>query len=151
MNYSFVLADKQALFFPRNLGNAETVSVKPLWDWALCASKPPMLGMKGHNMTMSPFSLTSALPCSQKSHHLPYKPPSTLKPSFLKYVHMTIQVQKCLISILYPQYPDRDQVLFLNDDNDDGVDCMGSSCWESCYCKAEKFTITNPTLSASTH
>lgn len=69
-------------------------------------------------------------------------------------MHITIRVQKCLVSILSAQYPHRDQVFFLNDDDDydgDGDDDMGSSCWESCYCKAEKFTITNPTLSASTH
>lgn len=67
-------------------------------------------------------------------------------------MHIKIQVQKCLIAILYPQYSHRDQMFFLNDDDDDdGDDCKGSSCWESCFCKAEKFTITNPTLSASTY
>lgn len=45
-------------------------------------------------------------------------------------------------------------MFFLNEDADydnDSDDCTGSSCCKSCYCKAEKFTITNPTLSASTH
>lgn len=66
MRYSFVLADKQVLFPPSKLGNAKAGSVKPLWDWALCTWRLTMLDMKRHNMTMSPFLLTSALPCSRR-------------------------------------------------------------------------------------
>jgi len=36
-------------------------------------------------------------------------------------------------------------MFFLSDDDDDGDDCYRRECWEDCYCKAEKFTITNHT------
>lgn len=61
-------------------------------------------GWSGQNMTMLPFVFFWAMPCSWKRQHLPCKPPSAFWTSFLKYMHITIQMQKCVISILFPQY-----------------------------------------------
>lgn len=92
--------------------------MKPLLGWSLF--NPARLSDAGGEggRTSPCFPSYSLGPCSWKRQHLPCKPPSTFWTSFLKYMHITFQMQKSIISILYLYYihniPHRAQMFFLN-------------------------------------